>query len=278
MQFLLLIKTGEMDLVIELLKSIESKLTTQTESDSFAFTISWDSIYEKNKNTAYYTQNFITPIVLNSLNYEVAVISFESFYAFPNISEGVNNVFAYKDSPSAESKIVSIPTGSYEISNIASEIKRQVGDEVYNSIALERNDATLKAVFKLGPTYRIDFTQPSSIRSVLGFDSRIVGGTKEKYYPGDHIVNILTVNTVFINCDVINNSYNNGVLAPVVYSFFPPVPPGFKIVQNVENPIYLPVNKTQINNITVWLTDQNNNPLNFRGETITIRFHLRRMK
>ena len=144
-------------------------------------------------------------------------------------------------------------------------------------MSLERNDATLKAVFKLKPHFRIDFTQPSSIRSILGFDSRIVGGN-EKYFPGDHIVNILTVNTVFINCDLINNSYNNGVLAPVIYSFFPNVAPGYKIVRNVENPIYLPVNKTQINNITVWLTDQSNNPLNFRGETITIRFHLRRIK
>jgi len=53
------------------------------------------------------------------------------------------------DSPSSESRIVSIPTGNYEIANIASEIKRQVGDDVYSSMALERNDATLKAVFKL---------------------------------------------------------------------------------------------------------------------------------
>jgi len=127
-------------------------------------------------------------------------------------------VFAYKDSQdSSESKIVSIPTGSYEIANIASEIKRQVSDDAYNNMALERNDVTLKAVFKLGSNYRLDFTEPSSIRSILGFDARIVGGTIDKYYPGDHIINILTVNTVFVNCDIINNSYNNGVLAPVIY-------------------------------------------------------------
>ena len=267
-----------MDRIAELLKSIESKLTTQTENNSFAFTVSWDSIYEQNKNTAYHTQTFVTPIVLNTLDYEVAVISLETFYSFPNITEGVNNVFAYKEDPASDSKIVSLPTGSYEIAHIANEIRRQVGEDVYNGKMLERNDATLKAVFKLRPNYRVDFTQPSSIRTILGYDSRIVGGNKDKFYPGDRIVNILTVNTVFVNCDLINNSYNNGVLAPVIYSFFPNVAPGFKIVRNVENPIYLPVNKTQINNITVWLTDQNNNPLNFRGETVTIRFHLRRMK
>jgi len=83
---------------------------------------------------------------------------------------------------------------------------------------------------------------------------------------------------VFVNCDVISNSYNYGVLATAIYSFFPNVASGYKIVRNVKNPIYLPVNETQINNITVWLTNQNNNPLNFRGETITIHFHLERIK
>ena len=101
-------------------------------------------------------------------------------------------------------------------------------------MALKRNDVTLKAVFKLGPSYRIDFTQPSSIRSILGFDARIVGGTKDNFYPGDHIVNILTVNTVFVNCDVINNSYNNGVLAPVIYSFSQMLPPGIKFYETLR--------------------------------------------
>jgi hypothetical protein len=103
------------------------------------------------------------------LDYEVAVISFETFYSFPNITEGVNNVFAYKEDPSAESKIAKIPTGSYEITNIANEVRRQVGEEAYNGMSLEKNGATLKAVFKLKPQFRIDFTQPSSIRSVSGF-------------------------------------------------------------------------------------------------------------
>ena len=118
-----------MERITELLKSIESKLTQN--NYSFAFTISWDSIYEHNKNTAYYTQNFVTPIALNTLDYEVAVISLETFYSFPIISEGVNNVFAYKDGPNSESKIVSLPTGSYAISNIASEIRRQVGEKMF---------------------------------------------------------------------------------------------------------------------------------------------------
>jgi len=79
-----------MEQVVDLLK-IENKLATQTENSSFSFTISWQSIYKQNKNTAYYTQHFLTPIVLNSLDFEVAVISLQTFYSFPNITEGLNN-------------------------------------------------------------------------------------------------------------------------------------------------------------------------------------------
>jgi len=43
-------------------------------------------------------------------------------------------VFAFKDNPSSESKIVSIPSGSYEIANIASDITRQVGNDAWNEM------------------------------------------------------------------------------------------------------------------------------------------------
>lgn len=146
-------------------------------------------------------------------------------------------------------------------------------------MTLTPNAATLKAVFKLDPNYRIDFTVNNSIREILGFNNEIVGGQPGvKYYSGDNIVNILNVNTVLVNCDLVTNSYNNGVVAPTIYSFFPDVKPGFKIVRNVENPIYLRVNKRKIDSISVWLTDQNNKLLNFRGETISIRFHLRNIR
>lgn len=266
-----------MEAALNVLKSIDDKLTSRYDNFSLSFIISWKSENDAGTNTSVYRQVFTSPIVLDSLDYEVALISLETFYSFPNIEEGVNNVFAYKTDPGQPSILVYIPTGNYEITNIASEIKRQVGEVAYSNMILARNDATSKAVFIMKNNYRIDFTVQNSIRDVLGFDARLVGGA-DGYYNGDSIINILNVNSVFVNCDLINNSYSNGVVAPIIYSFFPNVSPGFKIVRNVENPIYLRVNKSQINSITTWLTDQDNNRLNFRGETITIRFHLRKIR
>lgn len=239
--------------------------------------LSWKSQYDSETKSAVYRQVFTSPIILDSLNYEIALISLETFYSFPNIEAGVNNVFAYKTAPANPSQLVYIPTGNYEINALANEISNQVTPAVYNNMILSRNTATLKSVFQITGTYAIDFTVPNSLNELLGFNNEIVGGATG-YYSGSNIVNILDVNSILVNCDLINNSYNNGKLSPVIYSFFPNVSPGFKIVRNVESPVYIQVNKTQINSITTWLTDQDENLINFRGEVVTIRFHLRKIK
>lgn len=247
------------------------------ENNSVSIVVSWKSQYDAQTKSATYRQVFSSPIILDSLNYEIALISLETFYSFPNIEAGVNNVFAYKTAPANPSQLIYIPTGNYEISALATEISNQVTPAVYNNMILSRNTATLKSVFQITGTYAIDFTVPNSLNSLLGFNNEIVGGAPG-YYSGENIVNILNVNSILVNCDLINNSYNNGALSSVIYSFFPNVSPGFKIVRNVESPVYIQVNKTQLNNLTTWLTDQDGNLINFRGEVVTIRFHLRKIK
>ena len=94
-------------------------------------------------------------------------------------------------------------------------------------------------------------------------------------YESENIVNILSINSILVNIDIITGSFINGVSKPVIYSFFPNVSPGFKIVETPYNLVYLPVATETIDHITTTITDQNHKPLNLRGETITIRFHSR---
>ena len=51
--------------------------------------------------------------------------------------------------------------------------------------------------------------------------------------------------------------------------------PGFKINEKTHNLLFLPITSDTIHSITIWLTDQNVNELNLRGEILSIRFHLR---
>jgi hypothetical protein len=83
------------------------------------------------------------------------------------------------------------------------------------------------------------------------------------------------VNSIFIAVDIINGSYMNGKLTIIIYSFFPNVSTGYKIVENPINLVFLPLNTHSIDKVTAKLTDQDGKLLNLRGETITIRLHNR---
>ena len=136
-------------------------------------------------------------------------------------------------------------------------------------------EATLRCEMKLATDVAVDFTYPDSINTILGvspvsMEDQLLSNTYRD------TTDILSVNSIYVNCDLITNSYINGVPAPVIYSFFPNVAPGYKVVEKPYNLIYLPVNKTFINSVTVWLTDQKGNILNFKDQDISIRFSLRK--
>ena len=89
------------------------------------------------------------------------------------------------------------------------------------------------------------------------------------------MVNILTMNSILVEIDIISGSYANGSTQPTIYSFFSDVSPGYKIPKIPHNLLYLPMTSDMIQSIIIWLTDQNGNKLNLRGENLSIRFHLR---
>ena len=89
------------------------------------------------------------------------------------------------------------------------------------------------------------------------------------------MVNILTINSIIVNIDIISGSYVNDSTQPTIYSLFPDVSLGYKIIEIPHNLLYLPITADTIHSITIWLTDQNGNELNLRGENLSMRFQLR---
>ena len=118
----------------------------------------------------------------------------------------------------------------------------------------------------------VDFRRYTFINSLLGFDSKLyTSGSNES----ENMVNILSINSIAFNTDIISGTYVNGSTQPTIYSFFPNVSPGYKIIENRYNLLYFPITADTIHSITIWLTDQNGNELNLRGENLSKRFHLR---
>ena len=146
----------------------------------------------------------------------------------------------------------------------------QTSDKVYMEISANTN--TLKSEMIINNNCVIDFSRYNSIHSLLGFDSKLY---TSEFNESENMVIILTINNILVNIDIISGSYVNGSTQSTIYSFFPDVCPGYKIIENPHNLLYLPITSDTIHCITIWLTDRNGNELNFRGENLSMRFHLR---
>ena len=237
-------------------------------------------IIVSNNKTRFRTR-FNPPIQLDkNKQYEIALVNLETYYSFPNIDTS-NNYFRYSPDDGDTWFEMCIPEGSYDIIDINDTIQhkmRQNGHydptnkEYY--IAISANSNTLKSVLILENNYQVDFRHPNSISRVLGFYNDIYTlGFQES----ENVVNILSINSLLVNLDIISGSYVNRSSQNTIYSFFPNVSPGYKIVESPINLVYLPITLDTIHSLETSITDQDGNQLNLRGETLTMRFHIRKV-
>ena len=210
--------------------------------------------------------------------YEIALVNLETYYSFPNIDE-TNNLFVYSPDNGNSWVKMKIPEGSYEIEDINNAIQLEmkkrghhdpINEDYYINISANSN--TLKFILILENGYQVDFNNQNSLAKVLGFT-----GTKytEGFHESENVVNILSINSILVNIDIISGSYVNGTTKNTIYSFYPKVSPGYKIIESPVNLVYLPLTLDTIDSLKVSITDQDDHLLNLRNEKLTIRFHIR---
>jgi len=224
------------------------------------------------KTTDFHT-NFASPLILDDdKKYELALVSLETYYSYPNVHKD-NNKFVYSGDRGISWKTIQIPEGAYEVTDINEYVKSALGS---SGVEILPNVNTLKCHLKISDDkYRVDFRSEGTLRQLLGFGAKLY----ERSAVGEETVDILSLNSILVHCDIVGGSYVNGQSHPTIYSFFPNVAPGSKIVEVPHNLVYLPVTRNVIRNIRVWLTSQRlDELLNLRGETVTIRLHLRSVK
>ena len=139
-------------------------------------------------------------------------------------------------------------------------------------INISSNSNSLKSVLILEKKYQVDFNHQNSIAKVLGFTKATY---TEGFHQSENVVNILSINSILVNIDIISGSYVNGTTKNTIYSFFPKVSPGYKIIETPINLVYLPITLDTIDSLEVSITDQDDHLLSLRNEKLTIRFHIR---
>ena len=231
-------------------------------------------------NKPRFKTRFNPPIQLDkSRKYEMALVNLETYYSFPNI-DATNNYFRYSPDGGATWVEMHLPEGCYSVNDVNDTIQQKMMQNGYYDpinedyyIEISTNTNTLKSVLSLDNHYQVDFRQPNSISSVLGFNNNIYTESQES----ENVVDILRINSLLVNIDMISGSYFNGASQNTIYSFFPNVPPGYKIIESPVNLVYLPITLDTIHSLETSLTDQNGRQLNLRGENISMRFHIRQI-
>ena len=184
---------------------------------------------------------FHPPLELDSAQkYEMALVNLETYYGFPNIFDE-NNVFRYApgfvevtrsggrgDSDASGTSRqrqwveLQLPEGSYDLIDIAETItiamKRNGHDD--ESVKITANTNMLKSILEISNGFQVDVRARNSISSVLGFQIH-----EDGIHESENVVNFFSINSIFVNVDIIGGSYVNGKTQNTVYSFFPNMSP-----------------------------------------------------
>lgn len=237
--------------------------------------------------------DFFPEIVLDSdSNYCCALLDFTSYNSIPNIVEGKNNkfVFKYTEKKQVKSKTdgrettsvvskekeesISLSTGAYEVTDILHYIKSQLAAIKIN-LTYDVNVATskVKLIFD-SQIICID----DSVLSVLGFKK--VNSRKfesKNIYWSDDIIKITNIDVIRIECDIVSGSYINGKHCHTIHQFSHcKVSPGYKFVEVPQHIVYLPIREKRLRSIQITIVDQNGNLIDFRGEQVSCRIHIKK--
>lgn len=220
--------------------------------DSFTCTLSGNSSVLK--------ADFFPPIELKpDRQYVLGLVELITFNSIPNIDAGKNKFYV-------GGNVYAISEGTYELQDLESYLK-----SMDIQIKMKPNMNTLKCELKCNE--EINFEPADSIGALLGFLPKRLAPNEIHY--SDKPVKILSFNTVRVLCNVTNDSYINNRQCHSIYEFYPTVGKGFKIVQTPSQIIYYRVASRVIDNLELKIVDEEGNLINFRGETITIRLHIK---
>lgn len=236
--------------------------------------------------------DFFPEIILDSYSkYCCGLLDFTSYNSIPNISDKKqNNTFHLKkkiessnngavETTSEVDETITFPTGAYEIKDIVKYLKEQLASHNVN-LEYEISVATSRVQI----IFDVDIEWISgSVLNIIGFQQQQeqqlphIFKAKTSYWSTD-IVKITDIDIIRIECDIVSGSYINGKECHTIHQFSHcKTAPGFKFIEIPQHIIYLPMEKKQLRNIQIRVVDQNNNLIDFRGEQISCRIHIKKI-
>lgn len=218
--------------------------------------------------------DFFPEIMLDPCaNYSCALLDFTTYNSIPNIVEGKNNELKYKfkGKDGNEEKTIALPTSMYEIEDILKYLKSEFRT---SNISLTYDISEASSTVQIAFDTEITWTG-GTILNVIGFENKPF--KKNWKYRSEHIAKITDIDVIRIECDIVSDSYINGKNCHTIHQFSNcKVPPGYKFIEVPRHIIYLPIKETRLPSIQISVIDQNGDLIDFRGEQISCRIHIKK--
>ena len=187
----------------------------------------------------------------------IALSNLSIYYTWKNIKSSYNNN-KFKISAPTWNDEFELPDGSYSISDIQDYfeyILKKHGEDVDKpSVQIYVNKIENRVTFKIKNGCSLELLTPETMKLLERTKNKI---TRDKN--SENIPHLQITEIVLVYCNIVNNDYQQNPKA--LYMFVPNKSFGSLLEISPTNHIFLKIFNSEFQNIQVWFTDQNSQPL-----------------
>ena len=203
----------------------------------------------------------------------IALSNHSIYYTWRNIKSLYNNNKFKRSAPTWNDKF-ELPDGSYSVSDIQDcfeyIFKKQGENTDKPPVQIYVNKIEKRVTFKIKDGYSLELLTHETIKLLGSTKNKI---TKDKN--GKDVPHLEITEVVLVHCNIVNNDYQQD--SRVLYTFVPNKPFGSLLEISPTNHIFLKTFNSEYDEIKVWFTDQNSQPLEIEDRinlTMVIKWRL----
>ena len=158
-----------------------------------------------------------------------------------------------------------LPDGSYSVPDIQDcfeyTLKKQ-GENIDNSsVKIYVNIIENRITFRIKNGYSLELLAPETMKLLWSTENKI---SKDKN--GENVLHLEIAEVVLVHCNIVNNYYQQDSRA--LYTFVPNKSVGSLLEISTANQFFLKTFNSEFQDIDVWFTDQNSQPLEIEDRRI----------
>ena len=216
-----------------------------------------NTLNSKTSESNKFIYQFTDKLDLKNPNKNMALANLSSYYTWKN-SKSVYNNNKFKISASTWNDTFDLPNGSYSIADIQNYFEciiKKHGTITGNTpVLFYVNKIKNRIIFKVKSGYKLELLSKETMQ-LLENSSNTIDSDKD----GELVPKLEVVEVVLVHRNLVNNSYQQA--SKVLFTFVPNKRFGQIITITPHSPTMLKTTNAEFSFIEIWLTDQNNRPL-----------------